>query len=179
MLGLGGGLMSFWASDEPGPTVGYLVGSSLELTGTHVVRSLELRHAELLVRLQPLFWRVRPYLEAELGLGFIWQTARLRSDLGDRLESDDRLRGVAVLYGATFGVDWMIFPQSAHGSVTYALGLTTGIKGVGTGPVPAMDYAADAGRHLSASTTSEALHMWTFFIGATLCLDSRMATRAH
>ena len=79
-FGVGAGNLWLETSSQRGPRVRVRDDALPWRSTTTIERSLEIRHLEAIVRVQPYFGRVRPYLEGSFGLGVLWQGADLEDD---------------------------------------------------------------------------------------------------
>ncbi|HVU02398.1 MAG TPA: hypothetical protein VHE30_11630 [Polyangiaceae bacterium] len=103
-----------------------------------VTRSTELRHAALVLRLQPDFRWVRPFVTAEVGFGALWE---VRSD---DPSTDGLQRETTWTRGVSLGIDVEAWTRRTDGRLDGAAYFTLGVRGFETGPfmtAPAADPA--------------------------------------
>ena len=172
MLGLGAGLLVFGTTRKPGPGVLWSDGSSLAFTTSEIVRSTELRHAEAVVRFEPFFWRVRPFVEAYLGFAVVWSTAKLVGADDAVIESAERQHTIAMMYGATLGLNWNVV-GARPGTSMMRVDLTAGIKRLMTTATDSIDYAQGEGSRVVVNPDRSPLGMWAPLLGITLVMDTR------
>jgi hypothetical protein len=132
--------------------------------------AVQLRHAELVTRYQPLWGPLRPYAEVALGGVAFWNAGA------------EQQRAGSVLYTAVLGLDWRLHEYAPGSSGTWSLMLTTAFKWMGTGPIerPRLAVVDGAnGRGYASDWTREPLGMWTPFVGLTFANDSRHEARAR
>ncbi|MDB4975152.1 MAG: hypothetical protein JWN48_3493 [Myxococcaceae bacterium] len=118
--------------------------------------SLQLRHVELVARFQPYWGVVRPYLESFVGVGSLWQGTKVNSELVEKT------RSAAVLYGATLGLDWQLFPQALLNE--HFVVLTLAFKRLHTGQLTRKaSVASEADRTIPAAGlhVRDSLALWT------------------
>ncbi|MDB4973406.1 MAG: hypothetical protein JWN48_1747 [Myxococcaceae bacterium] len=176
MIGLGGGLLSFDEHDRQGPTVQvrdtFGIGS---LVPTTLVRSAELRHAELLLRYQPLWGWLRPFAEGALGLAALWTTETLFGRGTDVVAAHERERSVGLLYGGTLGLDLKLWTLDRSAEGSFDLMLTAGTKCLSTSPMRRPAYGSAANQELRASAARSAFLTWVPFLALSLAIDTRPA----
>lgn len=159
LLGLGAG--NFWlsSSSQRGPDVNVQGDFETFRSRTTVERSLEVRHFEGIVRLQPYFGRVRPYLEGSFGLGVLWQGADLEDQVGTVLARQERKRKPSWISGGAAGVDFdLTRSQSGAG-----LSLGVGVKVLRTGALPRIVFS-EARDSYQVSSGRAQLTMWLPFV---------------
>lgn len=177
-LGFAYGQTTFGRASEGGPFVGYVQDGTLTLSTTDIVRSIELRRADLLVRLQPSIGKVRPFLQGGFGLAGLWETAELEGPDGEVLRREETQRSVSYLYAATAGLDIELARGDPSPGGTGSLLLTLGVRRAGTGQMNRIDFRAnDGGAAVVRETKHEALNLWIPFASITVAFDSRMAAR--
>jgi len=162
LLGLGGGNLYLkyssktqwedwhWEGDWPFEDVRYTKGST---TTTH---STELRHAEVLVRFQPWWGRVRPYVETAFGLSVLWQGMTVDSEVVRAK------RSAAVLYAATLGVDVQVLSRRD------VIVLSVGARHLRTGPLRQHTYVANAAGEIVRRSHRESLALWAPFVALSI-----------
>lgn len=175
MFGLGGGFITFDSTTQDGPTTGYVdEDGSFGIATTTDHRSVEIRHAEAIVRIQPWWGRVRPYLEGAVGLAVLWHASSLRrTTSNDVIADSDEQRDASVLFGCTLGVEWELWPMWEHEAYRYSLVLTTSVKRWYTGPMERPRYVGSADEALRAEEHREMLAMWVPLIALSISVDSR------
>lgn len=160
LLGLGAGNLWLSTSSQRGPDVTVRDDFERFRSTTTIERSLEIRHFEAVVRLQPYFGRVRPYLEGSFGLGVLWQGADLEDDAGNVLARQDRQRKATWISGGAAGLDIALHQPDGDGGFCLSLG----VKGLRTGALPRIVFS-DAQEAFRVSSSGRAkLTMWLPFV---------------
>lgn len=174
MIGLGGGLLSFDRESTGGPLIGYTSSDNgFVCCQTTIERSVQIRHAEALLRVQPFWGIARPYAELALGFAVLWHFNSLDDKYGDTIASRDEQLSVSVLYGGTLGVDWRLHSFGRGARWTADIVLTTGISRYYTGPMERPRYLADIDQQPVVTKLDAPLAMWIPFIAIAISADSR------
>jgi hypothetical protein len=175
MFGLGGGFITFDSTTQDGPITGYVDDDgSFGIATTSDHRSVEIRHAEAIVRIQPWWGRVRPYVEGAVGLAVLWHASSLRNTASNEVIAyADEQRDASVLFGGTLGVEWELWPMWEHEAYSYSLVLTTAVKRWYTGPMERPRYVGSADEALRTEGQHEMLAMWVPLIALSISVDSR------
>jgi hypothetical protein len=174
MIGLGGGMLQFDASSARGPEVGYTsVNNGFVCCRTTVDRSVEIRHAELLLRVQPFWGVARPYVEFAFGFAALWHMNNLNDKYGDTIASRDEQLSVSYLYGGSLGIDWRIYTGRRGPSWTAAIVITTGVTRYYTGAMGRPRYLADIDAQPIVTKLDAPLSLWMPFIAIGISGDSR------
>lgn len=175
MFGLGAGLLLFGGTTQDGPVTGYVTddgGFWIGTTREH--RSVEIRHAELIVRVEPFWGRVRPFVEGAVGVAALWHASSLRTGFSDEeIVSNDKQRDASVLFGGTLGVEWELWPMWEHLEDSYSLVLTTAVRRWYTGPMERPQYVGNPEEELRTETSREMLAMWIPIVALSISGDSR------
>lgn len=180
MLGLGMGILTFAQSRSTGPVVGYLnADGGLSVSTSHLLRSTEIRHAEVVVRYMPLWKTIRPFLELNGGLAVLWRGVALENHEGTVVETRDEQRSAAVLYSATLGADWRLFTLARRSSGTYELVLTASITRLYTSRMKRPSYDLSHDGAVMPVSERTPLGLWIPSLGLTMAIDSRAAARAQ
>jgi hypothetical protein len=178
MFGLGGGVM-FWASSSrSGPRVTSFDGGNLSFSSTSVQRTIELRHAELIARVQPWWGLARPFVELELGLAAVWHASYWSDDAtGKTIARSEQQRSVNVLFGAGLGVDWRLLQGAPRRMGIVDLVLTTSLKRWYTGNMERPEYVASTDSQVAIRVARAPLAIWVPCLALTLSFDSRIESR--
>jgi hypothetical protein len=152
-FGLGTGAMVTASRSYAGPSGTWIHNGEIDFGPTTVTQRTELRHVELMVRLEPDWIRVRPFVELTGGVAQFWTTTTMQANwTGGVLDDTENAKDTALFYGLGAGLIVvpfrpMVFASTDEqraqgmgpdtGSVGFAL--TLGVRLVrGT----AIDYAA-------------------------------------
>lgn len=164
----GGGAGNLWleTSTQRGPEVRLRDETLPWRTTTTVERSLEVRHLEGIVRVQPYLGRVRPYLEGFFGLGVLWQGADLEDDDGNVIAKQERQRRATWIGGGTLGLQ-IPFSDPARGGSGC---LTLGTRWLRTGDLNRIKFSDQTGTYQIATTGRAHLSMWMPFIALSFAL---------
>lgn len=160
--GLGAGFLTLASSGHEGPAT---------TTGSvEVNRSLELRHAELLVRVQPRVWRLRPFVQGFVGVMALWDDASVEADSGLTDEEVDEQMSAGLLYGAAGGVSIDLWTTKQDGE-SVGLALTLGVRRWFTTDMDRWQAVGDAGGTVVLDDVQAPLRAWVPFAGLSLTLD--------
>lgn len=171
MFGLGGGILLFDGSSQSGSLTGYQgADASFTFATTEHVTTSEIRHAELVVRFQPYWGVVRPFLELSAGLGVLWHGDRLEnSATGETIANHDQQRSAGVLFGAALGLDFRL--HTAHPvTQTNNIVLSVALRRWYNGPMERPELSAEA-------SARSLLAMWVPFVGVAITMDNRPGHR--
>jgi hypothetical protein len=80
MLGLGAGALRTASRSDAGPRGVWVHDDTTDFGPTTVLNTVELRHVELILRLEPDWPRVRPFLEGTAGFCQYWTTTTMSAD---------------------------------------------------------------------------------------------------
>lgn len=129
--------------------------------------SLQVRHIQGIVRVQPFWWRVRPYLEGFFGFGGLWTELTLDDPTivpGAEFEPE-RARKAGMYFGGAAGVEAQVIGRADGPGLTVSLG----VRRIYAGPYDhiQVDRTAPAPNTVG---TSSILALWAPFlsIGVTL-----------
>lgn len=178
MIGLGGGLMLFGGSAERGPTAASVdADGSLVIGRTTESRSTQLRHAELIVRVEPFWGVVRPFAEGSFGLAVLWQSAKLTDSSGDDLLVQERQRDFGALFGVAAGLDIPLLSLWPKQSYASDLVLSLGCRRLYTSRMerPTHEVAADMSPR--ARDVRSGLAIWQPFAALAISFDTRAETK--
>ena len=163
MVGMGGGVLalddSFWFGTTTKP------------------HALEIRHAELVMRVEPFWGAVRPFAEGLFGLAVLWQTLTLQTSTGDELDSIEQQRDAAALFGLSLGVDVRLLSLQPRATHAHDLVLTLGCRRMYTTPIERVAYANDDDGAVYAWSVRVPLAMWQPFVAVSFSFDTRAATK--
>jgi hypothetical protein len=174
MIGLGGGILIFDASSARGPSIGYTCqDNGFVCCRTTIDRSVEIRHAEFLLRVQPFWGVVRPFVEVALGFAALWHFNSLNDQYGGTIASRDEQLSVSFLYGGTLGIDWRLHSSGPGPSWTADIVLTTGVTRYYTGAMERPRYLADIDQQPTVTKLDAPLSLWMPFVAIAISLDSR------
>jgi hypothetical protein len=102
------------------------------------VYSVDVRHVDLVLRLEPDWRWVRPFLSASVGVAALYLTVT-----DDSRATGDEQQDLALSRGLSLGVDIELWGRRRNGeSGTGALTLTLGMRGSETGPLFYLPYEA-------------------------------------
>lgn len=185
LIGLGGGILVFDASSARGPAVGYTSSDNgFVCCRTTIDRSVEIRHAEFLLRVQPFWGIARPYVEMALGFAALWHFNSLNDRYGGTIESRDEQLSVGLLYGGTLGIDWRLHSFGRGPSMTLDIVLSTGVTRYYTSSMERPRYLADIDQQPRVTKLDAPLSLWIPFVAIGISADSRpgshtLPTRAN
>jgi hypothetical protein len=157
LVGLGGGALTYSSRSFAGPTGVFGRGDEVGFGPTTLERTTEMRHFDLLLRLEPEWRIVRPFVEGTIGTAQFFTAYRLSTDWqGLDLSATEHGKGIAFAWGWAVGLNvepWQIY-SGRQG--TLGLVISAGLRGFDSRPV---DYAIDdpQGRLLAARTPFEML----------------------
>lgn len=137
-----------WTSE--GGSLGYGVTDEVFIN-----RAGELRHVDLLLRVQPFWGIARPYVEGLAGIAGVSETTERNGQVG---ELD---RGVAGVFAVTLGVDWRLWSWGPGPNGTVDLVLSTGVKRLFTTPVDRPVFTGVG----TPGSERDGLEMWVPFAG--------------
>lgn len=104
------------------------------------VYSVDVRHVDLVLRLEPDWRWVRPFVSASVGVAALYLTPT-----GDFGHEDAEQQDLALNRGLSLGVDLELWGRRRNGeNGTGALTLTLGVRGSETGPLFYLPYAAES-----------------------------------
>lgn len=135
-VGLGAGVVTTASRSDAGPTGVWVHDGVVDFGPTTLTRSVELRHVELVLRLEPDWRRVRPFVEATGGVFQYWTTTSMSADwTGGVLGGGEAARDFAPAFGLGGGVilsplrPWRVAPRAdGTGGGEVALALTLGVR---------------------------------------------------
>lgn len=176
IVGIEGGITSFGSTSAAGPIVGRANANGWSIGTTTVRRSIEWRHAALLMRFQPWWGWFRPYVEGAFGIVGAWHTGTLRDARGETIEAQDEQRSVGALYGLTLGIDWRLHSTAPGACGTNAIVLTTAIKRWGTTSMERPGYFIDEDT-VVVTKQHAPLTLWTPYLGISVTFDTRVSAQ--
>jgi hypothetical protein len=135
-LGLGAGVVTTASRTDPGPTGVWVHDDTIDFGPTTIGRAVELRHVELVLRLEPDWARLRPFLEATGGVFQSWTVTTMTADwTGGVLDAREDARGWTPAYGLGGGLVLTPFrplqvgPRAdGTGGGSIAVALTLGVR---------------------------------------------------
>jgi hypothetical protein len=173
MVGLGAGFLRFAERDLSSPRAGNLEDDPYVVGTTRPVSTSELRHAELVLRIEPWWGRVRPYAEGIFGFATLWDTSVVQDDRNNDIVTRDEQRSIALLYGVSAGVELRVLSlgtyQAAHSDLTVAIG----VKRLWTGTMEQEVRTVTADNERRTSTVESGLRIWCPFVTLSVSVDSR------
>ncbi len=168
-VGLGLGVLWLGQSRQPGPTLGLSrPEGGFYFGATAIEHSLELRHAELLVRVQPWSGRLRPYVEGATGLAALWGSTTLRDIGGSALRRSESQRSVSFLVGVSVGLDVLLLKLSEDVISCWTLVLSAGVRRLYTGAMAIPAFAVDEAGEARISSAHERMRLWQPFLALTI-----------
>jgi hypothetical protein len=169
LFGLGIGVTYLDYSSQAGPREGFVFKQDTTLS-----RSLELRHVDLIVRVQPWWGRVRPYVEGSFGLAGLWDASAWTASDGTTLDSSEKQRSVSYLTGASVGLDVVLWTLSDDELDATHLLLSVGARRLYTGPMTwtwvVLSQGSDEAR---LSSVRERMRLWQPFVSLSLSFGTK------
>ena len=125
-LGLGGGALVYSTQSFKGPTGVFTSGGEVGFGPTTVVRTTEMRHVDLLVRLEPEWRFIRPFVEGTIGTAQFFTSHHLSTDWqGFTVDQQERGDMLAFAWGWAVGLN--IEPTRLYSGPRGSLGLAVSI----------------------------------------------------
>jgi hypothetical protein len=135
-VGLGGGALSYSSQSFAGPSGVFSRGDEIGFGPTTIVRSTEMRHFDLVARLEPEWRWVRPFAEATVGTAQFFVSTRLSTDWqGLELDSAESSKSPTLGWGWALGLNVEPFRIYAGPQGTLGLAFSAGVRGFDSLPV--------------------------------------------
>lgn len=170
MIGVGGGVLHFLPNGQAGPR---LTLDGMRSVDTRVSRGLDMRHVELIVRVERFWGAVRPFAEGSVGVAVLWSTARLLGAHDAELGSGDKQRNITALFGLSLGVDFRLWSSGKGRHGTWDLVMTTGIRRWWTSGFVLPSYHTNEAGRLQIDQSRRGLGLWMPFVALSFAIDSR------
>jgi hypothetical protein len=135
-VGLGGGALAYSSQSFAGPSGIFSRGDEVGFGPTTLDRSTEMRHFDLLVRLEPEWRWIRPFAEATVGTAQFFVSTRLSTDWqGLELESAEASKSPTLGWGWAVGLNVEPFQIYSSPQGTLGLAFSAGLRGFDSLPV--------------------------------------------